>query len=179
MNIGLASFGWVTLLVVGLLILLPADFAAAQSTPPNSSPFVLGVPKPIIPQAAKGLQCIAPTDFMRKNHMKLLSHDRDKTVKLGDREIKASLKDCVACHVVNGADNQPVTYEDPKYFCRVCHDYVAVKVDCFECHASVPGITMKGGLNQKSSEAEALAAYVLGDDKKLKPDKPDKAELKP
>ena len=43
------------------------------------------------------------------------------------------------CHAVNGADGQPVGYADPKHFCRSCHDYESVSIDCFECHDSKPG----------------------------------------
>lgn len=100
---------------------------------------IADVPKPSIPDAAKGEQCVEDTDFMRKNHMELLLHQRDKTVHAGIRTKKHSLKECFTCHVVKGADNKPVTVKNPKHFCRECHDYAAVKVDCFQCHTSVPG----------------------------------------
>ncbi|HRJ68605.1 MAG TPA: hypothetical protein PK812_03275 [Beijerinckiaceae bacterium] len=94
-------------------------------------------PHPEVPKASGG-QCVAEKDFMRKNHMKLLNHQRDETVHDGLRPADRSLKACIACHAVPGADGRPVTVADPKHFCRACHDYVAVKVDCFECHASRP-----------------------------------------
>ncbi|NOZ53226.1 MAG: hypothetical protein GXP08_08800 [Gammaproteobacteria bacterium] len=75
---------------------------------------------------------------MRKNHMELLLHQRDKTVHRGIRTKKHSLKECITCHAVNGHDGKPVNAVNPKHFCRQCHRYVAVKIDCFECHASKP-----------------------------------------
>jgi predicted CXXCH cytochrome family protein len=90
------------------------------------------------PPKGKGEQCVRDTAFMRANHMNLLLHQRDETVQKGIRTKKYSLKECVACHAVPGSDGQPVSYEDPKNFCRECHDYTAVKIDCFECHASKP-----------------------------------------
>lgn len=95
-------------------------------------------PKPDIPKAAKGEQCVEDTTFMRRNHMELLMHQRDETMHKGIRTKKHSLKECFTCHVVKGDDNKPVTVADPRHFCRECHDYAAVKVDCFQCHASTP-----------------------------------------
>lgn len=99
---------------------------------------IAGTPMPDIPKAVKGEQCVEDTDFMRKNHMDLLSHQRDETVHRGIRTKKHSLKGCFTCHIVKDAENKPVTVSNPKHFCRECHDYAAVKVDCFQCHSSVP-----------------------------------------
>ncbi len=77
-------------------------------------------------------------EFWRINHPALLSHDRDLTVLEGIRDIDGSIKSCVACHAVEGPDAAPVTYESPQNTCRVCHDYTAVKIDCFQCHNSRP-----------------------------------------
>jgi len=96
-----------------------------------------GVPQPHPPKG-KGEACVAETDFMRRNHPDLLKHQRDDTLRLGIRGDKFSLKECVACHAVPGADSKPVTVKNPKHFCRECHDYAAVQIDCFECHNSVP-----------------------------------------
>lgn len=77
-------------------------------------------------------------EYWRVNHMDLLRHDRDATVHDGERDTIASLSECVTCHAVNGADAKPVTIKSEDHFCRVCHDYAAVKVDCFQCHNSLP-----------------------------------------
>jgi predicted CXXCH cytochrome family protein len=110
------------------------------------APAVAGVPKPDIPEAIKGKQCVEDTDYMRRNHMKLLLHQRDETVHLGIRTKKHSLKNCFTCHVVKDANNQPVTAADPRHFCRQCHDYAAVQVDCFQCHVSTPSSDEGGSL---------------------------------
>ena len=54
-----------------------------------------GMPKLDI---GKGGQCVAPTEWMRKNHMKVLFKQRDETVHQGIRGSKYSLKNCVECH---------------------------------------------------------------------------------
>ena len=95
------------------------------------------VPVPTIPMADAD-SCVEDTDFMRRNHMDLLNHQRDATMHEGIRSKQHSLKECISCHVVMGQDAAPVTVSNPEHFCRSCHDYAAVKVDCFQCHASRP-----------------------------------------
>lgn len=77
-------------------------------------------------------------EFWRRNHMSLMKHDRDVTMYDGERQIQASLKGCFDCHAAKDESGQVVTYASEKHFCRACHDYVAVKVDCFMCHRSTP-----------------------------------------
>ena len=100
-----------------------------------------GIAKPIIPKG-KTEACVADSDFMRRNHMDLLQHDRDETVHDGNRNIKYSLKKCISCHAVEGSDGKAVKAADSKHFCRACHDYAAVTIDCFQCHASRPSEKM-------------------------------------
>lgn len=98
---------------------------------------VADTPMPVIPKG-KGDKCMDDTDVMRKSHMDKLLHKRDQTMYQGIRSKQFSLKQCISCHVVSGDDNKPVNASNPKHFCRVCHDYTSVKIDCFECHASKP-----------------------------------------
>ena len=91
------------------------------------------------PPKGRGEHCVADTDYMRRYHMTMMKHQRDETVHDGVRSGKFSIGECAGCHAVKGEDGQPVSYESPKHFCRSCHDYAAVSIDCFECHASKPG----------------------------------------
>ncbi len=95
------------------------------------------VPYPDIPRG-QGESCVEDTDFMRRYHMTVLLHQRDDTMLKGIRSKQHSLKECIACHAVPGADSIPVTFASPNHFCRSCHDYAAVEIDCFDCHASRP-----------------------------------------
>jgi predicted CXXCH cytochrome family protein len=90
------------------------------------------------PARGQGDKCVADTDFMRRNHMAVLNHQRDDTVHDGLRTKRYSLKGCIDCHAVKAADGKPVTVASEKHFCRTCHDYAAVRIDCFDCHASRP-----------------------------------------
>lgn len=92
-------------------------------------------PLPMIERAAKGKQCVGEQEFMRRNHMELLKHQREDTVRQGVRGAAFSLKACVECHA--GRDSGSVA-RAPTDFCVSCHSYAAVKIDCFECHASQP-----------------------------------------
>ncbi|MDP2239064.1 MAG: hypothetical protein Q8K18_02715 [Burkholderiales bacterium] len=92
------------------------------------------VPKPVL-EAGQGEKCVENTEFMRKNHMELLKHQRDETMHQGIRTRKYSLNGCIECHA-SRKTNSVVGSE--QNFCQSCHSYVAVKLDCFECHSSKP-----------------------------------------
>ncbi len=99
-----------------------------------------GVPKPQVVIENPG-HCVAPAEEMRRNHMEMLKHQRDKTLRLGQRGAKVSLNGCIECHAskktgsVLGGDGN---------FCQGCHAYAAVKLDCFECHQPQTGIAAAG-----------------------------------
>ncbi len=116
------------------------------------------VPVPAPPKG-KGEKCVADTPYIRRYHMMLLMHQRDDTVHEGIRTKRFSLKQCVDCHAVNGADGKPVAYDNPAHFCRRCHDYAAVSIDCFECHDSKPQRAAGMG-NAMRQSAMALGAYL-------------------
>ena len=95
------------------------------------------VPMPTISKG-KGKECVAPTDVMRRDHMKFLQHQRDATVREGIRTTRFSLTGCVACHVQRDAQGQAIPINAPGQFCEACHRYTAVRMDCFQCHATTP-----------------------------------------
>jgi len=78
----------------------------------------------------KGEACVAPTELMRRDHMTMLFHQRDKTMRQGLREPRFSLKNCVDCH----ASQKTGSVLGQDGFCSSCHAYAAVSMDCFECH---------------------------------------------
>jgi cytochrome c553 len=92
------------------------------------------VAKPVILVETPG-SCVAPTDVMRRNHMRFLMHQRDRTVHEGIRTKQHSLAGCVECHASSKTGS--VLGEDG--FCQSCHAYAGVHLDCFQCHASKPG----------------------------------------
>ena len=127
----------------------------------ESGPYLAGIYQPQPPKG-KGERCVANTDFMRRNHMYLLQHQRDDTVHEGTRSKRFSLKGCIDCHAVKGEMGAPVTIKDPKHFCRTCHDYAAVKVDCFECHTSRPAGKQAVSPAPDHDESKSLANFLEG-----------------
>ncbi len=107
-----------------LLLMAAATFAAAQGR----------TPVPAVQKAKVGTSCVALPPEMRRNHMEMLRHQRDDTVRGGVRGAKASLQGCIDCHA--GAQTHSVA-KAPGDFCVSCHQYAAVKIDCFECHAGM------------------------------------------
>jgi hypothetical protein len=76
-------------------------------------------------------KCVESKSFMRAEHMVMLNDWRDLVVREGDRiyiandgkEYVMSLQNtCMKCH------------SNKKKFCDECHNYLAVKPYCWDCH---------------------------------------------
>ena len=89
-------------------------------------------------KAAKLEQCVEPTEFMRRNHMELIKHQRDETVHKGIRATDHKLASCIECHVQHDAQGQPVPVNAPGQFCAACHQFVGEHLNCYQCHSPVP-----------------------------------------
>lgn len=137
-------------MIAVVLVYFTGLVVCAQAMPADTG--ASGVPMPVIP-LGMGDSCVEDTDFMRRNHMDMLKHQRDETTIRGVRTKQYSLVECINCHAVTGPDLKAVSASDPQHFCRSCHDYAAVSIDCFQCHASRPGA---GG-----STADHTAAFAL------------------
>ncbi len=149
--------------VLTLVLLLAAAFAflpaGSASGAEAGQAGRVSVPAPA---KGKGDSCVADTEFMRRYHMTVLNHQRDDTVHDGIRTKQFSLKECIACHAVEGADAKPVTYESPQHFCRSCHEYAAVQIDCFQCHASQPEAekAARDPAAREDASGRSLAEYL-------------------
>ncbi|MDM8559115.1 hypothetical protein [Candidatus Parabeggiatoa sp. HSG14] len=123
-------------LCLGLLLSL-----AVNANEPTS---MQRVPIPDPPKALENFSteqpCVEPIDIIRRNHGSLLKHRRNDTMYRGVRTTQYSLAACINCHVTPDAitGNYPSISQDSEHFCRSCHSYVAVTIDCFQCHASKP-----------------------------------------
>ncbi|HUY03201.1 MAG TPA: hypothetical protein VMV33_07940 [Rhodocyclaceae bacterium] len=106
------------------------------------TPAAADVPKPVIIIAKPGSKCLAPPAVMRRTHMSMLLHQREKTLRLGERGAKVSLEGCIECHANKTNDSVLGTNQN---FCQTCHAYVAVKIDCFECHQPSTGMVKTAG----------------------------------
>ncbi len=118
----------------GLLLSLTVSAA-----PTNSG----SVPIPNPPKAKERFSaeqaCVEPISIMRRSHGLFLKHHRNETMHRGVRQQQHSLVACINCHVTPSVDNNyPSIHQGSEHFCRSCHTYVAISIDCFQCHASQP-----------------------------------------
>ena len=112
-----------------------------------------GVPLPALVEG-KGESCVEPVEVMRREHMDLLFAHRDETVRRGDRDRTHSLSGCVDCHSVADAAGAYRPVNAPGQFCESCHAYASVRIDCFQCHATVPA-------GERVAARDAAAAPLL------------------
>lgn len=119
-------------IIIGLIIFVGIatfpfvyDFGKASVPPPEPK---LDTPE-IQKMAVK--KCIESKSFMRAEHMVMLNDWRDFVVRDGDRlftgsdgqQYTMSLQNtCMKCH------------SNKKHFCDECHNYMAVKPYCWDCH---------------------------------------------
>jgi hypothetical protein len=99
-------------------------------------------PPPILARPLAATRCVAPVEFMRASHMKLLGQWRDRVVRDGirtytdgdGRVVRMSLTGtCLgACHT------------DKTKFCDRCHDYAEVRPTCWNCHVVPPAGSAAG-----------------------------------
>jgi len=76
-------------------------------------------------------KCLEPTAYMRASHMELIDSWREAVVREGQRyyvtssgkNVTMSLsQSCLGCH------------SNKEQFCDTCHNYAAVKPNCWSCH---------------------------------------------
>lgn len=88
--------------------------------------------------SSSGDKCVEPTDVMRAQHHIFINHQSHETVVNGIRTKKYSLNNCINCHIKPLADGSYPSVKTEEHFCSACHIAAAVKVECFDCHASKP-----------------------------------------
>jgi hypothetical protein len=109
-------------------------------------------PKPVIAISTPG-KCVEDTQFMIRNHMELLKHHRDRTVREGVRTTQHSLANCVTCHASTETGRVAGSKDA---FCESCHRFAAVTLDCFECHTD----KARGAVAEAASVPLAASAGV-------------------
>jgi hypothetical protein len=123
--------GWKIILgliiFVGLItapFILSGEKATAKPDPKVDTPEILKLPK-------SDRKCVEATEFMKREHMKLLNQWRDWVVRDGDtiytnaegKRYTISLQNtCMKCH------------SNKTKFCDECHNYAAVSPYCWDCH---------------------------------------------
>lgn len=137
------------LLMAGLLITLPLSLQAGDTNLPQ-------VPKAKM-NATEEHGCVSDVSDMRKNHMEYLLHQRDDTMRRGIRTKQYSLAECIECHVTEDSTGQVADFGTDKHFCSSCHNYVAVSIDCFQCHNDKPQGNAAMSANEMPASHHSLA----------------------
>lgn len=130
-----AFWRWSAFIALLFVLGLSSTASLAQDSSSVTRPAPVRGTQPVI-EKARGGECVADPAFMRRNHMTLLKHQRDDTLRGGVRTAKYSLKACIECHASRSTNSVTAASSN---FCQSCHEYAAVTIDCFECHANKPG----------------------------------------
>lgn len=108
--------------------------------------------------------CVEPVEIMRKQHFEYVLTHRDETVIEGIRTKKHSLKKCIDCHITANAQGEYARYSQDTHFCASCHQYAAVTIDCFQCHADRPEQAIRKAMNPNQtvdhSEQQKIHQYL-------------------
>lgn len=126
---------------VGLLLTLTVN---AEETSTQASRIPLPHP-PLAKMTVEATQsCVEPIATIRRFHGQYLKHQRDETMHWGIRSSKYNLVECISCHVTPNSEGKYPGINTSEHFCGSCHNYAAVTIDCFQCHASVPETALSG-----------------------------------
>ncbi len=93
--------------------------------------------------------CVEPVEEMRRQHFEYILDHRDKTVVEGIRTKQYSLIGCIDCHITPNEQGVYARYSQETHFCASCHQFAAVRIDCFQCHADRPAEAI-----QKAQESD-------------------------
>ena len=115
------------LLVAGAVALGAIPLFAAKGGEDGRVP----LPAVTVEKGQAGDKCVRDTEWMRRNHMTLLKHQRDDTVYRGVRGTDEALRACIDCHADKKSGS---VIGSDQAFCQGCHSYASVSLDCWECH---------------------------------------------
>ena len=116
------------IIYAGLLIFL------ALATYPAWHNLAAGVTArgPNVVRPARERQCVAPLEYMRASHMKLLIDWRDGVVRRGQREFASADGRRFTMSLTSTCLMQCHTAKQD--FCDRCHTYASVTPTCWNCH---------------------------------------------
>ncbi len=111
----------------------------------------------------ESVKCIQPEDVMRREHMNYILHERDETMHEGIRGEPKSLANCINCHVEPDENGEIAGIETKEHFCNACHQYAAVQIDCFQCHADRPQKYIKRNSHTSSLRQQLQQTLAAND----------------
>ncbi|HUJ17678.1 MAG TPA: sulfate reduction electron transfer complex DsrMKJOP subunit DsrJ [Nitrospirota bacterium] len=121
-------------ILVGLVVLLAVALfpfyynigkVNAKPEPKLDTPAILQLPE-------QDRKCVESKAFMRTEHMQLINNWRDSVVRDGYRQY---VSETTGKHYNMSLQNQCMRcHSNKKKFCDECHNYMAVKPYCWDCH---------------------------------------------
>ena len=99
--------------------------------------------------------CVEPVEVMRIKHFDFILEHRDETVIRGIRTKQYSFTGCIDCHITANAEGKFARYSEETHFCANCHQFTAVNIDCFQCHADRPEEAIRKTLNNQAANTNS------------------------
>jgi len=96
--------------------------------------------------------------------MNFILHQRDETMHNGIRTSKYAFAECIDCHVQPDEKGNIASFESKEHFCNTCHEYAAVTMDCFDCHADRPQKFIERGDTSASLRDQLQLMLSTNDD---------------
>lgn len=115
---------------------------------------------PTLARPVGATRCVAPTEFMRTSHMKLLEQWRDRVVRDGVRAYADSEGQSVTMSLSGTCLR--ACHTDKTKFCDRCHAYAGVTPTCWNCHVSSSAAAQPAARLGAGSPRERVAP-VRGD----------------
>ena len=111
--------------------------------------------------------CVEPVEVMRIKHFDFILDHRDETVIRGIRTKQYSFTGCIDCHITTNAEGEFARYSEETHFCANCHQFTAVNIDCFQCHADRPEEAIRKTLNNQAvnTDGKDIQEYLGLSDK--------------
>jgi hypothetical protein len=85
----------------------------------------------------------------------------------GVRNEPGSLAACIDCHVEPNEKGEIAGIDSDEHFCNSCHQYAAVQIDCFQCHADRPQKFINRNVGNTSSLWKQIHKTLAAADKEV------------
>ena len=126
---------WLIIVITSCIPMLNVFAGSSEDIPPPKSNY------------NEETLCVEPVEIMRKQHFEFILDHRDRTVIEGIRTTKYSLNSCIDCHITPNAQGEYARYSEATHFCASCHQFTAVNIDCFRCHADRPAEAIRKAID--------------------------------
>ncbi len=136
-----SRFLWLAVIMVTCVSMIRVFAGSPENIPPPKGKY------------SEDTVCVEPVEIMRRRHFEYILDHRDKTVIEGIRTKQYSLIGCIDCHITPNERGEYARYSEETHFCASCHQFTAVTIDCFQCHADRPEEAVRTTLDLSGTTA--------------------------